>query len=215
MPLWLRKLEQKMPENLAIFEIQVLMQMTKSVLKPASDPVADLRSPGTAGQAKYSPDPRGLDTDRQAKTSPDPRGRRPGRWPSKKSCLRTYQLYTKSCLENTSNEELPALRKAMYKKAFTVGRLLGKLPGITNDTAKTHLIKLLYRNIGIRIMGSLPGEIRIPRCSFSHFYTPQMCAVMSGMDAGIICGIFGGGTLTFNRRLTEGCPACMAVYRRN
>jgi len=133
---------------------------------------------------------------------------------SRKSCLQEYQRYTVSCLENRSGKELSAMRKAMYNKAFTVGKILGSLPGLSNDAAKTRLIKLLYRNIGIRITGSLPGEIRIPRCSFSRFYTPQMCAVMSGMDAGIICGIFGGGTLTFSERLTEGCPVCRAVYKR-
>lgn len=134
---------------------------------------------------------------------------------SGKSCLQAYQLYTKRCLENRSGAELPALRKAMYTKAYAVGRLLGKLPGISNDAARTRLIKQLYLNIEIRIEGDLPGEICIPRCSFSHFYTPRMCAVMSGMDAGIICGICGGGKLTFSRRLTEGFPACKAVYRRN
>ncbi len=172
-PLWLRKLEQKMPDSLAVFEIWVLMHMTASVMKVKA------------------PSLRGL---------------------SRKSCLQQYQRYTVSCLKNRSGEELSALRKAMYKKAFPVGKMLGNLPGLSNDAAKTHLIKLLYRNIGIRIMGSLPGEIRIPRCSFSHFYTPQMCAVMSGMDAGIICGLFGGGSLTFSERITQGCPACKAVY---
>ena len=54
----------------------------------------------------------------------------------------------------------------------------------------------------------------VPRCSFSAHYTPQMCYVMSGLDAGIICGIFGGGSLKFYRRLTEGYPACSAVFCR-
>lgn len=56
-------------------------------------------------------------------------------------------------------------------------------------------------------------RIRIPHCSFSGAYTPRTCYVMSGLDAGIICGIFGGGKLAFEERLTEGCPACSAVHQ--
>ncbi|MBQ9033782.1 MAG: hypothetical protein IJ107_03850 [Lachnospiraceae bacterium] len=186
-PLYLRSLERKMPEKLAVLEIRILMGLTAFAVKDAA-------LPGTGSEKGVSVLPcRG----------------------TKKACLREYQRYTVSCLQNRSGQELAALRKAMYRKAFAAGRMLGKLPGMTNDAARTRLIRLLYRNIDIEIVGTMPGEITIPRCSFSRCYTPQMCAVMSGMDAGIICGIFGGGSLTFTRRLTEGCPACQAVYRRN
>ena len=57
-------------------------------------------------------------------------------------------------------------------------------------------------------------HIRIPYCSFAAAYTPLICHVMSGLDAGIICGIFGGGRLVFDYRLTEGRCACRARYER-
>ncbi|MBQ8052836.1 MAG: hypothetical protein IJ198_03370 [Lachnospiraceae bacterium] len=194
-PLYAGSLERKMPEKLAVLEIRVLMGLTASAMKDAALPGADRSAARGAGSEKgFSILPcRG----------------------TRKACLREYQRYTVSCLQNRSGKELALLRKAMYRKAFAAGRMLGKLPGMTNDAARTRLIRLLYKNIDIQIVGSMPGEITIPRCSFSRCYTPQMCAVMSGMDAGIICGIFGGGSLTFTRRLTEGCPACQAVYRRN
>ena len=106
------------------------------------------------------------------------------------------------------------LRRNMYDRAFVVGRFLGRLPGRKSDAAKTRLIRWLYRNIDISIVGDMPGEISVPRCAFSDRYTPETCYVMSGMDAGIICGIFGGGEFGFRHRLTEGCPACKAAYRR-
>lgn len=133
---------------------------------------------------------------------------------TRKACLKQYQLYTKTLLEGMDEGEQTALRGAMYDRAFAMGSLLGRLPGMRRDEGKMWLIRLLYRNIGIEIKGQMPGEIHVPRCAFSRYYTPGMCHVMSGMDAGIICGIFGGGILTFDRRLTEGCPACRAVYRR-
>ncbi len=55
-------------------------------------------------------------------------------------------------------------------------------------------------------------RICIPRCSFSAAYTPKVCHVMSGLDAGIICGILGGGSLKFVQRITEGCPHCSALH---
>ncbi len=137
----------------------------------------------------------------------------PDGW-SRKACLKQYRAYTRDLIKDMSEGERRLFRQAMYDRAFRVGRLMGRLPGMKRDARKVRLIRWLYRNIGIRIEWQMPGEIRVPRCAFSRVYTPEMCHVMSGMDAGIICGIFGGGTLTFEDRLTEGCPACRADYRR-
>ena len=152
-----------------------------------------------------------------------------------------YQTFTAEILARSGREELLAYRKAMYPKAFRTGRMLALLPGLRQDAAKKRLIRLLYRNIGIILEDqslSSPGtnsrsrlrgvklsgpdyekqadqevwNIHIPRCSFSRCYTPRTCYVMSGFDAGIICGIFGGGSLRFSRRITEGHPSCKAAY---
>ena len=70
----------------------------------------------------------------------------------------------------------------------------------------------LYRNLQISMSGHLPGEITVRKCYFSGFYTPEQCAIMSAVDSGVISGLFGGGTLTFTRRMTEGHETCAACF---
>lgn len=79
-------------------------------------------------------------------------------------------------------------------------------------TFGTRTEKMVWRTASGTRAEKMAWRISIPRCSFSRFYTPETCYVMSGLDAGIICGVFGGGCLRFNRRLTEGYEACSAVY---
>ena len=129
---------------------------------------------------------------------------------SGKECLRIYRSFTEKIMKDRSMEELSELREAMYQRAFAVGRILGHLPGINTPEDKNRLARFLYRNIGIRIESRLPEELCVRRCAFARVYTPQMCYCMSGMDEGILCGIFGGGSLLFSGRLTEGCPSCLA-----
>lgn len=139
--------------------------------------------------------------------------------PSLKGCsgkesLRIYRAFTQEIMKSRSEKELPALREVMYARAFTAGKMLGRLPGIRTDEARNRLARLLYRNIGIRLESRLPEEMCVKRCAFAGVYSPRMCYVMSGLDEGILCGIFGGESLRFDRRLTEGAPVCHArIYR--
>lgn len=65
--------------------------------------------------------------------------------------------------------------------------------------------------------GCLSGEITVPECYFSRYYTPEQCAIMSFVDSGIIAGICGttdpaSGYLLFTERITEGCGRCRACF---
>ena len=55
---------------------------------------------------------------------------------TRKACLKQYQLYTKTLLEDLDEDEQMALRRAMYDRAFAVGSLLGRLPGMRRDAGK-------------------------------------------------------------------------------
>ena len=131
-------------------------------------------------------------------------------------CLSFYQRYTGSLgclLEEGAIESGKALREALYRRAFRLGRLLSFLPGLSTDERRWRFIQLLYKNIGITLEGELPGVFLVPSCSFQPFYTPKVCLFMSGFDAGVICGIFGGGELCFQERLTEGYGRCRGCYK--
>ncbi|MBQ1490826.1 MAG: hypothetical protein IIZ39_02600 [Blautia sp.] len=133
--------------------------------------------------------------------------------PAKKG-LSTYALYTMDCAKDPF-----AQPGRLYATFQALGTFLRRLSGFTEDTDLAELVFFLYRVIGITMEGSLPGGVQVKRCFFSAFYTPQECALMSHMDAGLITGILGRGSFSFTERLTEGCPACRAFlaekeYRR-
>ena len=121
--------------------------------------------------------------------------------------LLQYANFTTLCMT-----AIKADPDALYREACAVGRRLRRVTGLTEKRDIERLVFYLYRNIRITMDGSLPGEIRIPTCFFSRFYTPGQCAVMSSVDSGIIAGICGGGSLHFTQRITEGCAQCRACY---
>lgn len=188
-PAWLAALENRTPVLLKKFEIHVLMQLTASACR------------------EKAPSLKGLDASES---------------------LAAYRAFTVRALTGKSREELLVCRRSLYRRSFRIGRFLSALPGLNRKNTRKRLITLLYKNIDITLLfedvkiekdrtadchAAAPSCITIPHCCFSALYTPQICHIMSGLDAGIICGILGADTLHFSRRLTEGCPDCRAVCR--
>ena len=121
--------------------------------------------------------------------------------------LAAYTAFTKECMS-----EPAADRRRVYRCAYMLGRKVRNITGFSAERDRERLVIWLYGNIGIRMMGHLPGEIVIPSCYFGQFYTPAQCRTMSLMDQGIISGICGGGKLIFTKRITQGysrCAACL------
>lgn len=129
-----------------------------------------------------------------------------------KPALSAYAAFTREQLQNIPDAELPAVQERMYRISRRMGSLLRKNLFLRSDERAHRVVFWLYRCIGIDLEGTCPGEITVCRCYFSGFYTPEMCRVISAMDRGIFAGIFGGGELTFQSRITEGCPCCHAVF---
>lgn len=121
--------------------------------------------------------------------------------------LTAYALFTKECMEK---HRVPA--KRLYRVSYRLGARLRRITGFTAVSDCRSLVFFLYRHIGITMTGCLPGEICMSRCFFSSVYSPTQCRYISAMDHGIIAGICGGGTLNFQRRITEGCGCCSACF---
>ena len=119
--------------------------------------------------------------------------------------LAAYAAFTKECMSQPVTD-----RRRIYRRAYMLGRSIRRVTGFTGDRDRERLVIWLYGNIGIRVMGNLPGEIVIPACYFAQFYTPEQCRTMSLMDWGIIAGICGGGKLMFTKRITQGSDRCAA-----
>jgi hypothetical protein len=67
--------------------------------------------------------------------------------------------------------------------------------------------------IGIDLRAHPSGHVVVSRCAFASSYSPQVCRLMSSLDAGLVAGLTRGGRLTFSERLTEGRPRCIARIR--
>lgn len=127
-----------------------------------------------------------------------------------KPALQSYARFTQEQLEQLATR--PDAREKMYQAARDTGSLIRKVLLIRTDDRARRVLFRLYAYIGITLSGVCPGEITVEQCYFSRFYTPEMCRIMSSMDAGIFAGIFGGGKLHFHARITEGCPCCRAEF---
>ncbi|MCR4904308.1 MAG: hypothetical protein K6A23_15725 [Butyrivibrio sp.] len=125
-----------------------------------------------------------------------------------KQALSQYRKYTVKCMEKGDiNPE------RIYDTAFKTGSIVRKVTGFANKEDLEKLVFYLYKNIKITMSGDLPGEITVSRCYFSRAYSPSQCRLMSIMDSGIVAGIWGGGSLKFTRRITEGCKNCKACFK--
>lgn len=117
--------------------------------------------------------------------------------------LREYAQYTRRYGESADPRRLYAL-------SFALGERLRHITGFRDDIDLRRLVFWLYRGIGIVMGGELPGAVAVSGCFFSDCYAPQVCAMMSNMDSGIVGGVMGGGRLYFTERITEGRPCCIA-----
>ncbi|MBP5771323.1 MAG: hypothetical protein J6W75_08175 [Bacteroidaceae bacterium] len=125
--------------------------------------------------------------------------------------LRVYAEYTRDHLQGDVEE---SLLQRMNVEAYKVGRLLRWLFCLRTQADIELFIIALYRNIGIRLEGQLPGQLCFRSCFFSQYYTPAICLTASALDEGIIRGLSGGGRLIFQQRITEGCKFCLATYTK-
>lgn len=123
--------------------------------------------------------------------------------PSSKA-LEAFAAFTAKHLQQCSDEQ----QQRLYSNAFRLGTILRRCLTDRSDDALTKLVFLLYRNIGIEMNGQLPGKVCVCRCFFSKHYSPCICDVASMMDAGVVCGVFGGGEFGFSERMSEGKEMC-------
>lgn len=133
---------------------------------------------------------------------------------SYQDALREFARFTREQAEKTLREgkNPEAVKNTLYRNAFRLGAKIRKVLCLSAPADVMDLCRLLYKNIGIELEGSLPGEITMKSCYFSAFYSGVVCQFISALDEGIIAGLLGGGKLQFEQRLTEGRPCCRAFF---
>jgi hypothetical protein len=123
------------------------------------------------------------------------------------------------------------VKERLYRNAADLGADLRRRLGIRGAQEALLVLGLLYRQIGIDMRGCVTGgggtgdastgpsstsgrtDIQVTRCLFADHYSESTCRVMSAMDAGVVDGLFGGASLEFSQRITDGSPCCTALIR--
>lgn len=126
--------------------------------------------------------------------------------------LRRYALFTRELAEQALKDEQRSseVRTRLYANARALGAKARRQLRVGSPGEVTAAGKVLYRVLGIEFCPTTGGEIEIPRCFFSRYYTSEVCRLISALDEGVVAGLSQGGRLVFGERLTEGCSCCKA-----
>jgi hypothetical protein len=102
------------------------------------------------------------------------------------------------------------VKERLYHNAYIIGQNIRKEFNLLNLNEVIRACGVIYKALEIDFRGNLQGQINIPRCFFSSFYSPKVCHIISGLDEGLIAGLSGGLKLEFSQRITEGKDCCRA-----
>ena len=132
---------------------------------------------------------------------------------SGKDLLLAYATFSNAQAERllVGHGDTDAVGRELWRITDRIGRGLRRGLGITTVADAMVAARAVYRALDIDLQGSPTGEVVVARCLFASIYGPEVCAVMSSLDAGLFAGLTGGRHLTFTRRITEGAPACLAT----
>ena len=107
---------------------------------------------------------------------------------------------------------LTMIERRLFDEANRLGHEIARELGVSTFQEAMAAARILYKGLEIDFRGDQQGDIVIRRCSFSRHYSPDICRLMSSLDAGILSGLAGGGGLEFSERLTAGASCCRARF---
>lgn len=140
-------------------------------------------------------------------------GRDPGdlRGLDRRALLDRYASFTRHCAEQVlADGGIDRVSGRMWNDAYILGDSLRRRLRVRTREEALRAARLAYRMIGIDLWAHRCGHVTVARCAFAQRYSPQVCGLMSSLDAGLIAGLTRGGRLTFSERITEGRPRCLA-----
>ena len=133
---------------------------------------------------------------------------------SQNGLLRTFAEFSREMAEKTLDSPAGSAtaEKRLFDGASRLGREIGRTLRVSTPQEAMAAARILYRCLEIDFRGDAGGDIVIRRCFFGSVYSPEVCRLMSSLDAGILSGLAGGGGLEFSERLTEGRDCCLARF---
>ena len=108
--------------------------------------------------------------------------------------LQAYANFTRNAAEQqiSRGEDVALVKKRLHDGAFGIGRKIRNKLRIRSGEDALKAARLLYRRIGIDFLCSKADEVLIRRCYFSHYYSCEVCWIISSLDEGLIAGLTGG-----------------------
>jgi len=130
-------------------------------------------------------------------------------------CLSKYALFTKERAGSylQGGRLLEEAKHRLYQNSCIFGQNLRKSLHIVAWEEAVTALKVIYKLIGIDFQCDRQGEIIIKQCFFSKYYSGEVCNLISSLDEGLAAGLSGGGRLSFNQRITDGCSCCKGYFR--
>jgi hypothetical protein len=129
-----------------------------------------------------------------------------------RALLKRYASFTSTCAERAlaGRTDLDTVSRRIRAHAYALGTALRRWLGVRTRADALRAVRIAYRMIGIDLRADEHGYVTVDRCAFAERYTPEVCRLMSALDAGLIAGLTDGGRLAFSERITEGRPRCLA-----
>jgi len=130
----------------------------------------------------------------------------------RRTLLVQYASFTARCAEQALADQmdLDVVSRRMWAHAYALGESFRRRLGVRTRADALRAARVAYRMIGIDLRADRRGRVTVDRCTFAEWYSPQVCRLMSSLDAGLIAGLTDGGKFSFSERITEGRPRCLA-----
>lgn len=130
----------------------------------------------------------------------------------RRALLERYASFTTRCAEQALADQmdLDVVSRRMWAHAYALGASLRRRLGVRTRADALRAARIAYRMIDIDLRADEHGDVTVDRCGFAERYSPEVCRLMSALDAGLIAGLTDGGRLAFSERITEGRPRCLA-----
>jgi hypothetical protein len=130
------------------------------------------------------------------------------------AALDAYAAYTAAQAARVlrSGAPLEDTRARLFSNARELGTRLRTGLRVRSLRRAASLMRALYKVIGVQFR-TTRGGFTVSRCYFASRYSPEVCRLISSLDAGLFAGLSGGGGLQFIMRITEGAPFCGGTLR--
>jgi hypothetical protein len=125
--------------------------------------------------------------------------------------LDRYAHFTREKAEESirrGNED--EVKERLYFNARRIGQNIRRELGVRTLAEVMQACRVIYRALKIEFRGDSQGQVYIPTCFFSSYYSSEVCRLISSLDQGLVAGLSGDLRMEFTQRITEGAECCRA-----